>query len=81
MRHLVEVAVAKLEPLLHDLNEYGRKYGWQHRHEAMPSSEQAAWIRAVAWFSGEAADEAEGARRDRLWALTESHKRPARPVG
>ncbi len=54
VRCLVEVAVARLTPLVGDLQEYVRKHDWNNRHEPKQPWEQASWVRAVAFFSGEA---------------------------
>lgn len=54
VRCLVETAAAHLEPLVRDLGEYVRKYDWNNRQEARHPWEEAAWLRAVAFFSGEA---------------------------
>jgi hypothetical protein len=76
-RFLVQVAVDKLAPLLADLKEYGRKHIWQFRREPKYPWEQASWIRAVAFFAGEA-EKGAGERGDweRQRALTEYHTRP-----
>jgi len=51
---LVEVAKAKLKPLLADLREYLRKRDWNNRSEPKHPWEQASWVRAVAFLTGEA---------------------------
>jgi hypothetical protein len=75
---LTQVAVDKLTPLLADLKEYGRKHIWQFRQEPKYVWEQASWIRAVAFFAGEAAKGAGSwVEESRLQALTEYRARPA----
>ncbi|MBN1137452.1 MAG: hypothetical protein JXM73_12760, partial [Anaerolineae bacterium] len=54
VRFLAEVAVAKLGPLVADLNEHIRKRDWNNRHEPRHPWEEASWLRAVAFFTGEA---------------------------
>lgn len=75
-RFLAQVAADKLAPLLTDLQEYGRKHIWQHRREPKYPWEQASWIRAVAFFGGEAEKEAgEDIYQLRRQALTDYHTR------
>lgn len=57
VRFLVKVAADKLTPLLADLKEYGRKHSWEYRNEPKYPWEQASWVRAVAFFAGEAGEE------------------------
>jgi hypothetical protein len=54
VRYLVELAVAKLGPLVAGLKEYIRKRDWNNRHEPKYPWEQASWVRAVAFLTGEA---------------------------
>lgn len=65
VRCLAEVAAGKLDPLVCDLGEYVRKHDWNNREEPKVPREQAAWLRAVAFFAGEALPE-EGADVYRL---------------
>ena len=53
-RLLVEVSAGRLQQLRADLSEYVRKFSWQYRSEAKDPWQQASWIRAVAFFAGEA---------------------------
>jgi len=76
-RWLAQVAVDKLAPLAADLAQYTRKHAWQNRDEPKHPWEQAAWIRAVAFFAGEsddAGDESPGQARER--ALADYRTRP-----
>lgn len=78
VRALGEVAAAQLRLLLHDLEEYWRKYDWNYRAETRHPWEQAARVRAIAFFSGEAREQqTEAAVAQRRWARTEYHKRLA----
>jgi hypothetical protein len=78
-RFLVEVVVNKLTPLLADLQEYGRKHIWQFKQEPKYPWEQASWIRAVAFFAGEAEKDAgEDIYRLRRQALTDYRTRPVK---
>jgi hypothetical protein len=75
--HLVRLSADKLGPLLSDLKEYGRKHSWTHRDEPKYPWEQASWIRAVAFFSGEAREnQGDGIHRVRRQALTDYRLRP-----
>jgi hypothetical protein len=76
VRFLVQVAVDKVSPLLADLKEYERKHAWEYRHEPKPPWEQASWVRAVAFFAGEAREE--DTRNDELrrQALADYRARP-----
>ncbi|MBN1812951.1 MAG: hypothetical protein JXA14_14040 [Anaerolineae bacterium] len=73
---LAEVAAAHLGLLMSDLGEYVRKHDWNNREEAKHPWEQAAWLRAVAFFAGEA-PRAEGEDIDRMRrkAMTEFYRR------
>jgi hypothetical protein len=51
---LVGVTLDKLRPLAADLTEYDRKHAWHFRNEPKGEREQQAWVRAVAFFAGEA---------------------------
>lgn len=76
VRFLVEVATAKLAPLVDDLGEYVRKHDWNNREEPQSSWEQVSWLRAVAFFAGEAPPaEEEDTYRLRRQALAECHRR------
>jgi hypothetical protein len=76
-RHLVKSAADRLGLLLLDLKEYGRKHSWTHRDEPKYPWEQASWIRAVAFFAGEAReDQGDGVHRMRRQALTDHRLRP-----
>ncbi|MCS7350902.1 DUF6062 family protein [Thermoflexus sp.] len=46
-------AARRLQRLLGDLREYIRKHDWNYRDETMRPEERQAWIRAVAFFTGE----------------------------
>lgn len=50
---LVEKAEKYLKSLDKNLKEYIRKHAWDFRLEPKYASEQASWIRAVAFFAGE----------------------------
>jgi hypothetical protein len=76
-RRLVKLAADRLSPLLSDLKEYGRKHSWDHRNEPKYPWEQASWIRAVAFFAGEAReDQGDGVHRVRRQALADYRLRP-----
>jgi hypothetical protein len=51
---LVEVTAARLDPLVADLGDYIRKHDWNNREEPKHPWERASWLRAVAFFAGEA---------------------------
>jgi hypothetical protein len=53
-RYLVEASVAQVNSLVVNLEEYVRKQSWSNRHEPKYPWEQASWLRAVAFFAGEA---------------------------
>lgn len=55
---LLAGVIEKLQYLVDDLAEYERKHAWQFREEPKWDREQLAWIRAVAFFAGEAAEAA-----------------------
>jgi hypothetical protein len=78
VRFLAQVAADKLTPLLADLQEYGRKHIWQFQQEPKYPWEQVSWIRAVAFFAGEA-DKGIGdvIEESRQQALREYRTRPA----
>lgn len=74
---LGKVAADKLTLLLADLREYGRKHIWQNRDEPKHPWEQASWVRAMAFFVGEAKEGAdESVYRVRRQALADYHARP-----
>jgi hypothetical protein len=75
---LTQTAVEKLSPLVNDLREYGRKHDWNARHEPQYAWEQASWMRAIAFFAGEA-EAAHSRIVDDAWqhALTDYRSRPA----
>lgn len=50
---LAETARAKLQTLLHNVQEYNRKHIWDFRAEPTLPEEQNAWIRAIAFEVGE----------------------------
>jgi len=54
----VDVLVAdtqhRLEVLHHNLDEYDRKQKWENHTEPVYLWEDTAWVRAIAFFSGEA---------------------------
>ncbi len=50
---LVKKALSTLEDMDLLLGEYIRKHAWEFRNEEKFKEEQAAWIRAVAFFAGE----------------------------
>jgi len=73
---LAEAAAARLGPLVHDLREYVRKLDWNNREEPKHSREQVSWVRAVAFFAGEAPqEEGEEVHRLRRKATAEYHQR------
>ena len=73
---LAEVAAAQLGPLVHDLKEYVRKRDWNNREEPKQLWEQASWVRAVAFFAGEAPQaEGEDVYRLRREATAAYHQR------
>lgn len=77
MDFLVRVTADKLDTLLIDLKEYGRKHIWQFKQEPKYPWEQASWIRAVAFFAGEFATEVgEYVYQERREALTDYRTRP-----
>jgi hypothetical protein len=51
---LAASAAARLSALQRDVGEYCRKQAWQYREEPKHPQEQASWVRAVAFFAGEA---------------------------
>jgi hypothetical protein len=53
---LVGLTLEKLRPLAADLAEYERKQAWHFRDEPKCEREQHAWVRAVAFFAGEAVE-------------------------
>lgn len=53
---LVGLTLEKLRPLAADLAEYERKHAWHFRDEPKCEREQHAWVRAVAFFAGEAVE-------------------------
>jgi hypothetical protein len=53
---LVGLTLEKLRPLAIDLAEYERKHAWHFRDEPKCEREQHAWVRAVAFFAGEAVE-------------------------
>lgn len=53
---LLDVTAAKLDQLATDLAEYQRKHAWRFRNEPKVEREELAWIRAVAFFAGEAVE-------------------------
>lgn len=57
---LLEGAIEKLQTLVADLVEYERKHAWRFHKEPKWDREQYAWIRAVAFFAGEAGEAADG---------------------
>jgi len=74
VRCLAEVAVAGLDPLLHNLREYVRKRDWNNRQEPRTGHEDASWVRAGAFFAGEAPRaEEEETHRLRRKAIEEYH--------
>ncbi|MBN1813111.1 MAG: hypothetical protein JXA14_14840, partial [Anaerolineae bacterium] len=73
---LAEVAAAQLDLLVSDLGEYVRKHDWNNREEPKHPWEQASWLRAVAFFAGEAPrSEGEDVHRIRRQAMTEFYRR------
>jgi hypothetical protein len=77
VRFLAKVAADRLAPLVADLKEYGRKHSWENRHEPRYPWEQASWIRAVAFFAGEAQGwESEDIYRVRQQAMADYRTRP-----
>jgi len=76
VRCLVEVAATRLGLLVHDLGEYVRKHDWNNREEPKHPWEQVSWLRAVAFFAGEAPPaEEEEVYRLRRKALAEYRQR------
>lgn len=89
---LVDGAIDRLRHLVDDLAEYERKHAWQFHQEPKGDREQFAWIRAVAFFAGEAAgtagDSVYAHRRRALEIFQagpvpspEPHPQPARTEG
>jgi len=75
-RRLVEVSLRRLAPLATDVGEYVRKRDWNNRQEPKHPWEEVSWMRAVAFFSGEAPKvHREEVYRLRETALTEYHSR------
>lgn len=79
VRFLVDVAAAKLGQLQMHLREYVRKHAWENRHEPKTSLEQNSWIRAVAFFAGEAHKEREDINHLRQKALADYHQQTGMP--
>ncbi len=76
VRWLAEVALNRLAPLAADAAEYVRKIDWSNRHEPKHPWEQVSWVRAVAFFSGEARAERKADVYElRRTALAEYHTR------
>lgn len=77
-RWLVQIAVEKMQPLVLDLREYGRKHAWHFRDEPKHPWEQASWIRAVAFLAGEPDNTLdESVRQTRAQAAITYRSRPA----
>lgn len=77
VRRLAEVALNRLAPLAADAKEYVRKMDWNNRHEPKHRWEQVSWVRAVAFFSGEApAERKQDVYEMRRAALAEYRARP-----
>lgn len=80
VRCLVEVAATKLDDLVTNLKEYVRKHDWNNRAEPKYAWEQASWLRAVAFFAGEAPEgREEEVYRLRCKALADYRARLERP--
>jgi hypothetical protein len=75
---LAKAAADRLTPLHADLKEYSRKHNWKDRNEPKYPWEQASWIRASAFFGGEAQDAiGETVDQARRQAMTDYRSRPA----
>jgi hypothetical protein len=71
---LVETTAKKLDQLAADLAEYERQHAWRFRDEPKVEREEQAWVRAVAFFAGEAVEpEAERVYLRRRHALEIFH--------
>ncbi len=72
---LAEVAADRLRLLHFDLEEHWRKSDWSYREQARHPWEQAARVRAIAFFGGEASEQdTEAALAQRRWARAEYHR-------
>ena len=52
-RFLADDAAKRMSELVTDLSEYGRKHGWQYRHEVKTDGEQDSPRRASQFFGGQ----------------------------
>jgi len=68
-RYLAEFTAVKLGLLWTNLQEHVRKGAWHNRHEPKLPQEEMSWVRAVAFFAGEAREESEEDDRLRRKAL------------
>jgi hypothetical protein len=76
VRLLAETTMQRLDALATDVGEYVRKMDWNKRHEPKHAWEQVSWVRAVAFFSGEAPVERKADVYElRRTALAEYHTR------
>jgi len=79
-RLLVEIAENQLDTLLKHLREYQNKHRWSHHPELRTAVENGSWIRAVAFFAGEAIEDSDDALCAlRRQALQDFHARSLEP--